>query len=75
MIFLIYLLTGEFGLETHGPLGTLWVSIGLICFYIALIWLNTLLGFFLTPLLTGIPISWLVDWRKRRKGEAVETAE
>jgi len=33
-------------LETHGPLGTLWVSIGLICFYTALIWLNTLLGFF-----------------------------
>jgi predicted PurR-regulated permease PerM len=54
-------------LETHGPLGTLWVSLGLISFYIALIWLNTLLGMFLTPLLTGIPLSWLVDWRNRRK--------
>src|SRR5436305_6037191 len=69
MILLIYLFTGEFRLETHGPLGTLWVSLGLIAFYIALIWLNTLLGLFLTPLLTGIPMTWLIDWRKRRKGE------
>jgi hypothetical protein len=54
-------------LESHGPLGTLWVGIGLGCFYIALIWLNTLLGFLLTPLLTGIPITWLMDYRNRRK--------
>ena len=47
-------------LETHGPLGTLWVSLGLGCFYIALIWLNTLLGFFLTPLFI-IPATWLTD--------------
>ena len=47
-------------LETHGPLGTLWVSIGLGCFYIALIWLNTLLGFFLTPLFI-IPATWVMD--------------
>jgi hypothetical protein len=47
-------------LETHGPLGTLWVGIGLGCFYIALIWLNTLLGFFLTPLFI-IPATWLMD--------------
>jgi hypothetical protein len=47
-------------LETHGPLGTLWVSLGLGCFYIALIWLNTLLGFFLTPLFV-IPATWLTD--------------
>jgi hypothetical protein len=59
-------------LETHGPLGTLGVSFGRFCFYIALIWLNTLLGLFLTPLLTGIPTTWLLDWRKRRKGELPE---
>ena len=47
-------------LETHGPLGTLWVGIGLGLFYIALIWLNTLLGFFLTPLFI-IPATWLMD--------------
>lgn len=58
-------------METHGPLGTLWVSLGLIAFYTALIWLNTLLGFFLTPLMI-IPGTWLLDWRKRRKGELVE---
>jgi hypothetical protein len=47
-------------LESHGPFGTLWVGLGLGCFYIALIWLNTLLGFFLTPLFV-IPATWLMD--------------
>ena len=55
-------------METHGPLGTLWVSFGLIAFYLALIWLNTLLGFFLTPLF-AIPGTWLLDWIKRRRSE------
>jgi hypothetical protein len=55
-------------LETHGPLGIIWVGFGLGCFYIALIWLNTLLGFFLTPLFV-IPQSWLLErvMRKRNK--------
>jgi hypothetical protein len=53
-------------METHGPLGTLWVSIGLIGFYLALIWLNTLLGIFLTPLFL-IPQTWLMDFLKARK--------
>ncbi|HEX2723208.1 MAG TPA: hypothetical protein VHM24_09840 [Gemmatimonadaceae bacterium] len=53
-------------METHGPLGTLWVSLGLIGFYLALIWLNTLLGVFLTPLFI-IPQTWLLDWLKQRK--------
>jgi len=60
-------------LETHGPLGTLWVSIGLIAFYIALTWLNALLGLFLTPLFI-VPGTWLLDWKKRRKA-ARETKE
>src|SRR5437879_4089139 len=68
IIVLIYLFTGEFRLETHGPLGTLWVSFGLIAFYIALIWLNSLLGIFLTPLFI-VPGTWLLDWLKRRKGQ------
>jgi hypothetical protein len=34
--------------------------LGLGCFYIALVWLNTLLGFFLTPLFV-IPATWLQD--------------
>jgi predicted Na+-dependent transporter len=64
-------------LETHGPLGTLWVGLGLIAFYIALIWINTLLGFFLTPLFI-VPATWLMDktgLRKRtetRQGAAPE---
>ena len=60
-------------METHGPLGTLWVGFGLIGFYLALIWLDTLLGVFLTPLFL-IPGTWLMDWlqrRKRAKGESV----
>ncbi len=63
-------------METHGPLGTLWVGIGLGLFYIALIWLNTLLGFFLTPLFI-IPATWVTDRlgvlqqeRQRGAGEA-----
>ena len=53
-------------METHGPLGTLWVGFGLIGFYLALIWLNTLLGIFLTPLFL-IPGTWLMDWLQKRK--------
>ena len=58
------MLYAQTGLETHGPLGTLLVSLGLICFYIALIWINTLLGVFLTPLFI-IPQTWLMDRVKR----------
>ena len=47
-------------METHGPLGTLWVGLGLCAFYIALIWINTLLGFVLTPLFI-VPATWLQD--------------
>ena len=46
--------------QSQGPLAVLWVGIGLCCFYIALVWLNTLLGFFLTPLFI-IPATWLMD--------------
>jgi hypothetical protein len=47
-------------LETHGPLGTLWVGLGLCAFYIALVWINTLLGFVLTPLFV-VPLTWLLE--------------
>ena len=53
-------------MESQGPLGILWVGIGLCCFYIALVWVNTLLGFFLTPLFI-IPSTWLMDRLKKRK--------
>ena len=56
----------ETPLETHGPLGTLWVGLGLCAFYIALVWINTLLGFVLTPLFV-VPATWLMD---RVKGKS-----
>jgi hypothetical protein len=55
-------------LETHGPLGVIWVGLGLGCFYIALIWLNMLLGHFLTPLIL-LPITWLKRPRKEPPSE------
>jgi len=45
--------------------------VALGAFYIALIWLNTLLGFFLTPLFL-IPQTWLMDWVARRRGQKTE---
>jgi hypothetical protein len=59
-------LLGSDGVESHGPLGTLWVGIGLGLFYIALIWLNTLLGIVLTPLFI-MPATWLMDRVARRR--------
>lgn len=53
-------------METHGPLAVIWVAAGLIAFYIALIWINSLLGLFLTPLFI-IPLTWLQDKMRKRK--------
>ena len=63
-------------METQGPLGTLWAGIGLMCFYIALTWLNTLLGLFLTPLFI-IPLTWAMDKLgvRRRQRAATSTGE
>ena len=47
-------------LETHGPLGTLIAGLGLGAFYLALTWVNLLLGHMLTPLFI-IPITWVMD--------------
>ena len=58
-------------MESHGPLGILWVGVALGAFYIALIWLNTLLGFFLTPLFL-IPQTWLMDALARRRAKRNE---
>jgi hypothetical protein len=52
--------------ETQGPLAVIWVAAGLIAFYVALIWINSLLGLFLTPLFL-IPLTWLQDRLKERK--------
>jgi hypothetical protein len=57
-------------MNANGVLGTLWVSLGLGCFYAALIWINVLLGLFLTPLFT-LPATWLMD-KGRRRSESLE---
>lgn len=52
-------------LETQlNPLGVLWAGLGLSGFYIALIWINSLLGIFLTPLFL-IPVTWFVGGKKK----------
>ena len=43
-----------------GPLGTLIAGLGLVAFYGALIWINVLLGTFLTPLFL-VPLTWVQD--------------
>ncbi len=43
-----------------GPFGTLLVGLGLGAFYTALIWINVLLGVFLTPLFL-VPVTWVQD--------------
>lgn len=49
-----------------GPLGILIVGLGLGAFYAALLWINVLLGMFLTPLCL-IPATWVQDAIKARK--------
>lgn len=47
-------------MDDSGPLGVIWVGLGLGAFYLALTWINVLLGNFLTPLFL-IPLTWLQD--------------
>ena len=50
-------------------LGTIWASFGLMSYYMALIWINTLLGLFLTPLFL-IPMTWFQDRLNKGKTAA-----
>jgi predicted Na+-dependent transporter len=58
--------------ESQGPLAIVWFSLGLGAFYIALIWVNTLLGVFLTPLFI-VPATWLLE--KLGKGAPPATGD
>jgi hypothetical protein len=49
-----------------GPLGILIAGLGLGAFYTALIWVNTLLGLFLTPLFI-MPLTWIQDAMAAKK--------
>lgn len=53
-------------MESNSPLGTLWAGLGLGAFYLALTWVNILLGHFLTPLFL-IPLTWIQDAVQKRK--------
>ena len=47
-------------METNGILGTVWMGIGLGSYFLALTWINVLLGSFLSPLFI-VPLTWLQD--------------
>jgi len=46
--------------NSQGPLGLIWAGVGLCAFYIALIWVNTLLPMLLSGLFL-IPLTWVMD--------------
>jgi hypothetical protein len=50
-------LLSENTVEYHGTLGTIWASLGMTAYYMALTWINILLGLFLSPLFL-IPLTW-----------------
>ena len=52
-------------MENHGPLGTLWVGVGIGCYFIALAWVNAVLGGLLTPLFI-MPITKVLDKMKKK---------
>jgi hypothetical protein len=52
-----------------GPFGTLLVGLALGAFYTALIWINMLLGVFLTPLFL-VPLTWVQDAVMARRAGA-----
>ena len=52
-------------MEEHGTMGTVWAALGMTAYYMALIWINILLGLFLSPLFM-IPLTWLQDRFRRR---------
>lgn len=62
-------------METNSLFGTLWAALGMTAYYLALVWINTLLGLFLTPLFL-IPMTWLQDrfLAKRQPATARSTA-
>jgi hypothetical protein len=47
-------------MEGFGTFGMLWAAFGLTAFFIALTWVNLLLGHFLTPLFL-IPATWVLE--------------
>ncbi len=44
-------------MEDAGTFGTIWASLGMSAYFMALTWINLLLGLMLSPLFT-IPLTW-----------------
>ena len=59
--------------EEHGTMGTVWASLGMTAYYMALIWINILLGLFLSPLFM-IPATWVQDRFRNRKTARMDTS-
>ncbi len=55
-------------MEEAGTFGTLWAAFGMSAYFMALTWINILLGLILSPLFL-IPLSWL----KSRQGGQPES--
>ena len=55
---------GDIVVEYHGTFGTIWASLGMTAYYMALTWINILIGLFLGPLFM-IPITWVQDALKK----------
>ncbi len=53
-------------MEHNNYFGTAWAALGMTAYYLALVWINTLLGLFLTPLFL-IPMTWLQDRMAARR--------
>jgi hypothetical protein len=53
-------LVREIVVEHHGVFGTIWASLGMTAYYMALTWINILLGLMLGPLFM-IPLTWAQD--------------
>ena len=53
-------LVREIVVEHHGVFGTIWASLGMTAYYMAITWINILLGLVLTPLFM-IPLTWVQD--------------
>ena len=54
-------------MEHNNYFGTAWAALGMTAYYLALVWINTLLGLFLSPLFL-IPMTWLQDRIAMRRG-------
>ncbi len=59
---------GDGSVEEAGAFGTLWAALGMSAYFMALTWINILLGLILSPLFL-IPMSWL----KSRQGGQPKT--